>query len=40
VKEALWIQGLLTEMGFKQEKITLWCDSQSAISLSKNNTFH
>lgn len=40
VKEALWIQGLLTEMGFKQEKVTLWCDSQSAISLAKNNTFH
>lgn len=40
VKESLWNQGLLKEMGFEQEKTPVWCDSQSAISLSKNNTFH
>lgn len=40
VKEAIWIKGLISDMGFKQEKATVWCDSQSAICLSKNNTFH
>lgn len=40
VKEAIWIKGLLNDMGFKQETATVWCDSQSAICLSKNNTFH
>lgn len=40
VKEALWIQGLMKDMGFEQERVSVWCDSQSAISLSKNNTFH
>ena len=40
VKEAIWIKGLISDMGFNQEKATVWCDSQSAICLSKNNTFH
>lgn len=39
VKEAIWIKGLISDMRFKQEKATVWCDSQSAICLSKNNTF-
>ena len=40
VKEAIWIKELLREMGFEQEKVSIWCDSQSAISLSKNKVFH
>ena len=30
----------LQELGLKQEKYVLYCDSQSAIHLSKNSTFH
>ena len=39
-KEMMWLQGLLTELGFKQEKNILYNDSQSAIHLAKNSTFH
>lgn len=40
IKEAIWIKGLLYEMGFEQQKVSVWCDSQSAVSLSKNKVFH
>jgi hypothetical protein len=39
-KEMIWLQGLLAEMGFKQEKNVLHSDSQSAIHLAKNSAFH
>ena len=39
-KEALWIKKFLEELGMQQEKCTIYCDSQSAIHLSKNSTFH
>ena len=39
-KELIWLQGLLTELGFIQEKSVLHSDSQSAIHLSKNSKFH
>lgn len=35
-KEAIWLQGLLRELGIGQEEITIFCDSQSAIQLAKN----
>lgn len=40
VKEAIWIKGLISDMGFEEQKASIWCDSQSAIYLSKNNVFH
>ncbi|CAA7042283.1 unnamed protein product [Microthlaspi erraticum] len=40
VKEGIWLRGLLQDFGFKQEAVKVWCDSQSAICLSKNNLFH
>ena len=39
-KEALWIKGLMKDLGLEQDKVTLWCDSQSAICLSKNSNHH
>ena len=39
-KEMIWLQGLLTELGFKHEKNVLHSDSQSAIHLAKNSAFH
>ena len=35
VKEAIWLQGLLREMGIYQESVTIFCDNQSAIQLAK-----
>jgi hypothetical protein len=39
-KELLWIKKFLQKLGFQQEKYVLYYDSQSAIYLSKNSTFH
>ncbi|XP_073130842.1 secreted RxLR effector protein 161-like [Henckelia pumila] len=40
VKEGIWITGFVTEMGLVQNDVTIFCDSQSAIHLSKNSVFH
>ncbi|MCI64447.1 copia-like retrotransposable element, partial [Trifolium medium] len=40
VKEALWLRGLLGELGVKQERVKLMCDSQSAIHLARNHVHH
>ena len=39
-KELLWLKLFLMEMGVSQEVYELNCDSQSAIELSKNATYH
>jgi hypothetical protein len=39
-KELLWIKKFLQELGLQQERYLLYCNSQSAIHLSKNSTFH
>ena len=39
-KEALWMRKFLEELGLQQEKYVVYSDSQSAIHLSKNSTFH
>nr|GEU39688.1 retrovirus-related Pol polyprotein from transposon TNT 1-94 [Tanacetum cinerariifolium] len=39
-KEAVWLKMLLEELEYKQEKITLFCDNQSALYLARNPTFH
>ncbi|PON33119.1 hypothetical protein PanWU01x14_355340, partial [Parasponia andersonii] len=39
-KEAIWIQRLLEELGYKQEKIPLFCDSQSGLHIARNPAFH
>ncbi len=39
-KELIWLQGLLTKLGFEQEMNVLHSDSQSAIHLAKNSAFH
>ena len=39
-KEMLWMQRFLGELGIKQDKYVLHCDSQSAIHLAKNPAFH
>eukprot|EP00253_Pinus_taeda_P020951 PITA_20951 len=39
-KEAIWLKGLLDEIGRTQEKVILLCDSQSAIHLATNPAYH
>jgi hypothetical protein len=39
-KEMIWLQRFMEELGKKQENNRLYCDSQSAVHLAKNSTFH
>ena len=39
-KEAMWLKMVMEELGHKQEKISLFCDSQSAVHLARNPAFH
>ena len=40
VKEALWLRGLVNELGLAQDTLVVFCDSQSAIHLTKNSRYH
>ena len=40
VNEALWLQGLLENLGIAQETLRVYCDSMSAIYLAKNQVYH
>ena len=40
VKEAIWPQGLLDDLGVSQKQVTVFCGSQSAIHLAKNQVYH
>ena len=40
VKEALWLKGLISELGVNQKIVEVYCDSSSAIYLSKNTPHH
>ncbi|XP_058782988.1 uncharacterized protein LOC131657627 [Vicia villosa] len=40
VKEALWLEGFAKELKLQGRGITVKCDSQSAIHLSKNSAYH
>eukprot|EP01018_Ginkgo_biloba_P017047 Gb_30852 [translate_table: standard] len=39
-KEAIWLKRLCSNIGLKHGAVTLSCDSQSAICLVRNPTFH
>lgn len=40
VKEALWLKGLVNELGVAQDSVKVFYDNQSAIHLCKNQSFH
>ncbi|KAH9770122.1 Integrase catalytic domain-containing protein [Citrus sinensis] len=40
VKEALWLKGLISELGISQKVVDIHCDSSSAIYLSRNLAHH
>ena len=39
-KEILWMKDSIGELGIRQDEYRLYCDSQSAIHLSKNAAYH
>ncbi|KAL0286483.1 UNVERIFIED_CONTAM: Retrovirus-related Pol polyprotein from transposon TNT 1-94 [Sesamum radiatum] len=39
-KEAIWLKGILTEIGFLKNNVSVFSDSQSSIQLCKNPVFH
>ncbi|KAK3007373.1 hypothetical protein RJ639_016049 [Escallonia herrerae] len=39
-KKIIWLQRLLTKLGYGQVDCKLWANSQSAIHLAKNSAFH
>nr|GFA18608.1 retrovirus-related Pol polyprotein from transposon TNT 1-94 [Tanacetum cinerariifolium] len=40
VKEAIWLKGLLEELGVELNRVTINCDNQGTIHLSRNHVFH
>ena len=40
MKEAIWFQGLLDDLGVDQDLLKINCDSMSAIYLAKNQVYH
>ena len=39
-KEALWLKGLVKELGLNQSGVQMHCDNQNAIYLAKNQVYH
>ena len=39
-KEAMWLKMVPEELSYEQKKISLFCDSQSALHLARNPAFH
>ncbi|CAA7023986.1 unnamed protein product [Microthlaspi erraticum] len=40
VREAIWLKGLCSELGFDAGAVKIHCDSQSALALAKNSVYH
>ena len=40
MKEAIWLYGLLKDLGVGQKQLEVYSDNQSAIHLAKNQVFH
>ena len=38
-KEAIWLRGLLGELGRMQDKVKVFCNSQSVIHFTRNSTY-
>ena len=39
-KEALWLKRFVSELGWEQQTVQVFCDNQSALKLMKNPTYH
>ena len=40
IKEALWLLGLIKELKIGQTQVSVYCDNQGDVQLSRNQVFH
>ena len=40
IKEGIWLQGLLDDLGIEHDQLKINCDSMSAFYLAKNQVYH
>lgn len=40
MKEGIWLQGFVKELGIGQGEKVIYCDNQSALHLMKNPMYH
>jgi len=40
MKEEIWLKGLISDLGFSQDKVIIFCDSLSAICFAKDQVHH
>ena len=40
IKEAIWLKGIIKELGIEQDQIMVFCDNQSAICLAKHQVYY
>ena len=40
IKEHIWLQGLLDDLGIEQDQLKINCDSMSVIYLKTNQVYH
>ncbi|KAH9656702.1 hypothetical protein KPL70_022787 [Citrus sinensis] len=40
IKEAIWLRGMVVELGYEQKQLLVHCDNHSAICLNKNQVYH
>lgn len=40
IKEAIWLEGLIAELGYKQYTVLIFCDNSNALHLCKTSTHH
>ena len=40
MKEAIWLQGLLDNLGIEKDLLKINCDSMNAINLAKTQVYH
>lgn len=39
-QEAVWLSNFMSELGYRQQPITLYCDNQGAMALANNPIHH
>ena len=40
IKEAIWLRGMVVELGYENKQVLVHCDNHSAICLNKNHVHH
>ena len=40
MKEAIWLRGLVSELGLQQDVLVIFCDSQSVVHLTRKSKYH